>query len=77
MLNTLFAPNIGFLVLLVCAIGFMVGSFLSLFDGKNGSTGAELYPEDYQPAEAFRTEEFNYFKVTTGNDMSEPIDRLS
>ncbi len=76
-LNTLFAPNIGFLVLLACAVAFMVGSFLSLFDGKNGSTGAEVYPEDYQPVEALRAEEFNYYKVTTGNDMSEPIDRLS
>ncbi|MBV7547569.1 hypothetical protein KW849_14850 [Pseudomonas sp. PDM26] len=76
-LNTLFAPNIGFLVLLVCAFGFMVGSFLSLFDGKNGNNDAELYSEEYHPVEALRTEEFNYYKVTTGNDMSEPIDRLS
>ncbi len=76
-LNTLFAPNIGFLVLLVCAFAFMAGSFLSLFDSKNGRTDAELYPEEYQPVEGLRAEEFNYYKVTTGNDMSEPIDRLS
>lgn len=76
-LNTLFAPNIGFLGLLVCAIGFMVGSLFSLFNGKNSRNGAELYPEEYHPAEGLRTEEFNYYKVTTGNDMSEPIDRLS
>jgi hypothetical protein len=74
-LNTLFAPNIGFLVLLVCAIGFMAGSFLSLFnDGNNGSTDAGL-PEAFQPNET-RPEEFNYFWVTANNDMSEPIDRL-
>jgi hypothetical protein len=36
-----------------------------------------LYPEEYQPVEGLRAEEFNYYKVTTGNDMSEPIDRLS
>lgn len=75
-LNTLYASNIGFLLLLACAIGFMVGSFLSLFEGKNGSTAGE-YPEDYQPGEALRKEEYNPFKVTIGNDMSEPIDRLS
>lgn len=77
LLNTLFAPNIGFMVLLVCAIGFMVGSFLSLFGGKSHSGAAELTVEEYQPVEAFRVEEFNYYKVTEGNDMSEPIDRLS
>ena len=77
MLNTLFAPNVGFLVLLVCAIAFMAGSFLSLFDSKNGRAGAELYAEEYQQVEELRAEEFNYYKVTAGNDMSEPIDRLS
>ena len=76
-LNTQFAPNIGFLVPLVCAIAFMVGSFLSLFTGgKSSTTSVALYPEHYEPAEALRTEEYNPFKVTPGNDMSEPIDNL-
>ncbi|TCV51378.1 hypothetical protein [Pseudomonas sp. 460] len=75
--NTLFAPNIGFLVLLVCAIGFMAGSFLSLFtDGKSSSSGAEFDTEAYQPVEGLRTEEPNPYWVTAGNDMSEPIDNL-
>lgn len=75
--NTLFAPSIGFLVLLVCAIGFMAGSFLSLFtDGKSSSTGAEFDPEGDQPVEGLRTEEPNPYWVTAGNDMSEPIDNL-
>ncbi|MBU0521647.1 MULTISPECIES: hypothetical protein [Pseudomonas] len=77
-LNTAYAPSIGFLALLVCAIAFMAGSFLSQLAGtKSSTTGAELYPEDYEPAEALRPEEYNPFKVTIGNDMSEPIDRLS
>lgn len=76
-LNTAYAPSIGFLVLLVCAVSYMAGSFLSLLTGgKSSTTGAELYPEHYEPAEALRTEEYNPFKVTVGNDMSEPIDRL-
>jgi hypothetical protein len=75
--NTLFAPNIGFLVLLVCAIGFMAGSFLSLFaDGKSSSSGAEFDPEAYQPVVGLRTDEPNPYWVTAGNDMSEPIDNL-
>jgi len=76
-LNALFAPSVGFLVLLVCAIAFMAGSFLGMFtDGKSSSTGAEFYPEAYQPVEALRTEEPNPYWVTVGNDMSEPIDNL-
>ncbi|AVX93275.1 hypothetical protein [Pseudomonas psychrophila] len=77
-LNAVYAPSIGFLVLLVCAIAFMVGSFISLLaDGKSSATGSEFHPEAYEPSDVLRTEEYNLYKVTVGNDMSEPIDRLS
>jgi hypothetical protein len=77
-LNTVYAPSIGFLVLLVCAIGFMAGSFISLLaDGKSSASDSAFHPEAYEPSEALRTEEYNIYKVTVGNDMSEPIDRLS
>ncbi len=76
-LNTLFAPNVGFLALLACAIAFMAGSFFSLFtDRKSSSTGADFYVEAYQTGEALRTEDPNPYWVTVGNDMSEPIDNL-
>lgn len=77
-LNTVYAPSIGFLVLLVCAIAFMAGSFISLLaGGKSSATGSDFHPEAYEPSEVLRTEEYNIYKVTVGNDMSEPIDRLS
>ena len=76
-LNTLFAPNVGFLSLMVCEIAFMAGSFISLFtDGKRSSSGSEFYPEAYQAGAALRTDEPNPYWVTAGNDMSEPINNL-
>lgn len=76
LLNTVYGPAIGFLVLLVCAIGFVAGSALSLLGGDNNRTVGNSTLQDDFEISPMETEEYNLYKVTVGNDITQTIKNL-
>jgi len=74
-LNTVYGPAIGFLVLFVGATIFMAGSALSLLGGNDRAVRNNALQDDFEVM-PMETEDYNLYKVTVGNDITQTIKNL-